>query len=284
MGTTAPGIRAFHGSPYSFERFDPAAIGTGEGAQAYGHGLYFAEKEGTAQSYRDALAPQGVKGTGLSSAAQDWLKGVNDDVPGATVDSVRQYAIQMHNPYDPDHPDNDISKEILGAIDQGRLKNITSGHMYEVNINVDPAHMLDWDKPLTEQSQHVQDALESTGQMDNARQYFDANKRMFPPNEPPTGADLHNVLEMSGYQPWQIAEKLRDAGIPGISYLDQGSRAAGEGTRNHVVFNPDTIDILRKYGIAGLMTGAAGVGAAATAGQPQTDGAQPGPSAATPGT
>ena len=30
-------------------------IGTGEGAQAYGHGLYFAEREGTAKAYRDNL-------------------------------------------------------------------------------------------------------------------------------------------------------------------------------------------------------------------------------------
>ena len=44
-GTTTPakGIRAYHGSPYDFEKFDISKIGTGEGAQAYGHGLYFAE-------------------------------------------------------------------------------------------------------------------------------------------------------------------------------------------------------------------------------------------------
>jgi hypothetical protein len=50
-------IRAYHGSPHDFDRFDLSKIGTGEGAQAYGHGLYFAEREGTARSYRDALSP-----------------------------------------------------------------------------------------------------------------------------------------------------------------------------------------------------------------------------------
>src|SRR4030095_5667329 len=45
------GIKAYHGSPYDFERFDPSRIGTGEGAQAYGHGLYFAEAEPVAESY-----------------------------------------------------------------------------------------------------------------------------------------------------------------------------------------------------------------------------------------
>src|SRR5215471_5241978 len=33
------GIKAFHGSPHDFDKFSMAKIGTGEGAQAYGHGL-----------------------------------------------------------------------------------------------------------------------------------------------------------------------------------------------------------------------------------------------------
>src|SRR6185312_26485 len=41
----ASGIRAFHGSPYAFDKFDLSKIGTGEGAQAYGHGLYFAQNQ-----------------------------------------------------------------------------------------------------------------------------------------------------------------------------------------------------------------------------------------------
>src|SRR5262245_438695 len=49
-----PGIRAYHGSPHDFERFDLSKIGTGEGAQAYGHGLYFAENPKTAKAYREA--------------------------------------------------------------------------------------------------------------------------------------------------------------------------------------------------------------------------------------
>ena len=43
------GIRAYHGSPYDFDRFDMSKIGTGEGAQAYGHGLYFAENPAVAR-------------------------------------------------------------------------------------------------------------------------------------------------------------------------------------------------------------------------------------------
>ncbi len=46
----------YHGSPHKFDRFDASKIGTGEGAQAYGHGLYFAESPGVAEDYAKTLA------------------------------------------------------------------------------------------------------------------------------------------------------------------------------------------------------------------------------------
>jgi hypothetical protein len=42
-------ITTYHGSPHDFDEFDMSKIGTGEGAQAYGHGLYFAENENVAK-------------------------------------------------------------------------------------------------------------------------------------------------------------------------------------------------------------------------------------------
>ncbi|MBK8467847.1 MAG: hypothetical protein IPL32_18705 [Chloracidobacterium sp.] len=43
-------------------------------------------------------------------------------------------------------------------------------------------------------------------------------------------------------------KQLREAGIPGIRYLDQMSRNAGDGTSNYVVFDDSIIEILKKYG------------------------------------
>src|SRR5258705_5449124 len=54
--TLRAGIKAYHGSPHDFDRFDASKIGTGEGAQSYGHGLYFAENEGIARGYRNKLS------------------------------------------------------------------------------------------------------------------------------------------------------------------------------------------------------------------------------------
>src|ERR1700688_330515 len=47
---------AYHGSPYDFDAFDTGKIGTGEGAQVYGHGLYFAENEKVARGYQEKLS------------------------------------------------------------------------------------------------------------------------------------------------------------------------------------------------------------------------------------
>ena len=59
---SAKKIIAWHGSPHKFDKFSMDNIGTGEGAQAYGHGLYFADTEDTARSYRDGLTvPSRIK-------------------------------------------------------------------------------------------------------------------------------------------------------------------------------------------------------------------------------
>ena len=51
---TEPGIIAFHGSGADFDEFRLEMIGTGEGAQAYGYGLYFTDSEDIAKFYRNA--------------------------------------------------------------------------------------------------------------------------------------------------------------------------------------------------------------------------------------
>lgn len=51
---------AYHGSPHLFEEFSLQHIGTGEGAQAYGWGLYFASRRETAAYYRDVLSENPV--------------------------------------------------------------------------------------------------------------------------------------------------------------------------------------------------------------------------------
>lgn len=48
---------AYHGSPHQFDKFTTEKIGTGEGNQAFGWGLYFTDKKSIAEDYANKLQP-----------------------------------------------------------------------------------------------------------------------------------------------------------------------------------------------------------------------------------
>lgn len=277
------GIRAFHGSPHDFDRFDISRIGTGEGAQAYGSGLYFAENEAVAKSYRDALKKDAklnsatdrfrhiqIDGRPLSekydidTAYVDELKQL---IAGGDQNAIKSFLSGKHDRWqglssDKTYPFQDYARDKLRAYENligrieagGRLEDIGAGRMYEVNINASPDDFLDWDKPLSQQSEKVRAALDGID-----RPMFGAWKESgaWPHVK---GESLYRDMA-GGLTRGATAEgkhgmasnALREAGIPGIRYLDQGSRGAGDGSRNYVVFDDAIIDIVRKYGIAGLL-------------------------------
>lgn len=250
------GIRAFHGSPHSFERFDMSKIGTGEGAQAYGHGLYFAENEGVARGYRDALSnvPQlRAQGNTPESIAAMHVGTTQGDRAAARKALQESIAAWSSNPMIArDKGLQDMIAAQRAALDLIDTVPFNRGSMYEVNINADPEQFLDWDKPLSEQPYVVQ-KLRSMGSLN------DKGDLTFMYNETPgRGGEMYERLtsplaeKLTGGK-GQVAatEALKKVGIPGIKYLDAGSRRAGDGTRNYVVFDERLIEIVRKYGIAG---------------------------------
>lgn len=52
-------ITAYHGSPHSFDKFSMDKIGTGEGAQDLGRGMYFYDDEGAARLYQNPASRHG---------------------------------------------------------------------------------------------------------------------------------------------------------------------------------------------------------------------------------
>lgn len=266
-GTTSPGvramlpnlsggIRAYHGSPHSFDKFDMSKIGTGEGAQAYGHGLYFAGNEGVARGYKEALAGKGPINPVLNGVEINPMNArlamsnfsAKGDAEGAAIADVlgRTGGFNVRTPeemralFEGKNPrltyPEGIGPEIWDAM-QNRVTFPGRGHMYEVNLNVDPNRLLDWNKRLNAQTPEVTDALRNSMYSG----YADTNL---------PGSQLA-PLRAEG------AKAMADIGIPGIKYLDAGSRGAGEGTSNYVMFHPDLIQILRKYGLIGTTGGAA---------------------------
>jgi len=251
---TPRGIRAYHSSPHDFDRFDLARIGTGEGAQAYGHGLYFAESpavSGQGGQYWQQFLPrmsadeQAAAGM-LRNEAFNRKKAIEYSDwnlaqlrQGAEKGELNPYMMKLYAERQRQH-DLLLSGKPVGP------------RTYEVNINADPAHMLDWDKPLSQMSPEVQENLRKAWLA-----HPEGHSRQ-------TGGQIYESsrLVRGDYRdPAAATKKLQDAGIPGIKYLDQGSRAAGTGSSNFVVFDPSIIDIMKKYGIAGAAP--AGMGALA---------------------
>jgi hypothetical protein len=274
------GIIAYHGSPHSFDRFSLDKIGTGEGAQAYGHGLYFAENEDVARSYRDALrADHGFSYNGKTGLTRDQVnemvaaeygnqyvdnvitpRGISDGV----MDTIIHGQIGVGRKRSPEY---DALKEELSA----KITNSHPGSMYQVRINANPEDFLDWDKPLRDQPQAMKalNELDLSGmpQGGRARTMLEwAKQGTEQEHNLANGSHLANAARGWGEANPAGTEFLRGQGIPGIKYLDQGSRGAGDGSRNYVVFDDALIEILKKYGIA---VPAMGLGIAGMSQQPE---------------
>ena len=217
-------ITAYHGSPHDFDQFDTSKIGTGEGNQSYGHGLYFAEAEPTARHYQELLSSGNPT---LSGRVKSVLAEHNGDENAAK--GYIQQAIDYHT-----SKGNSGSRAFWqNALDQfDDLKNYNKGHMYEVHIDAHPDHFLNWDKPLSEQHPNVQKFL---------------SKSPYPPKEDQSiGAWLKPRLGEGMAEYWSY--DMLKAGIPGIRYLDAGSRGpTDQPTHNYVVFDHNRVSVKRKY-------------------------------------
>ena len=253
----AQGIRAYHGSPHSFDKFSLEKIGTGEGAQVYGHGLYFADNESVAKSYRDTLSnadPSRFTTENAKQIAEGSLQAFSNDLPGALADleaslSITKRRVSLMGPDAKDSARLQDLQEAINYLKEGP----SGGSMYEVNINANPDDFLDWDKPLSEQPESVRKAIANNLK---APETFKgpANKRAISVADGSfsdvTGDSAYTLI--GGYKnPLEASETLKQAGIPGIKYLDAGSRGAGDGSRNYVVFDDKLIHIVKKHGIAG---------------------------------
>lgn len=219
---------AYHGTPHKVDRFSTEKIGTGEGAQAYGWGLYFAENEKVAAEYRDALAYKsrrklydgGEFNADNPSHVAAFLgeEGVKEFVETGFVDWADTEGISK-----------DQAQKALDWIKSGRQVakyELTppSSNLYTVDLDVEPQDLLDWDKPLSEQSEKVQQAVaKARGDIKDWRMAFQDQQSGLWGR---TGAASYMDIQLARKVDMAGASKaLLAAGIPGIRYLDQGSRA-----------------------------------------------------------
>lgn len=243
---------AFHGSPHSFDKFSLDKIGTGEGAQAYGWGLYFAENPEVASSYRTA---------GNARFPQVTIEGID---PGFILENsgflvpdmmdAEDAGLRAGSPLTGEKAKGLITAYIgARAPDEVRRirdldanafsMSLASGEFYQVDIQDEAvAKFLDWDKPLSKQPDSVRAAAAKLGITDasNGEDLYWKIKR--------TKYGVREAMAKNQEAARYASETLLSLGVPGIKYFDAGSRSDGDGTRNLVVFDDSLVTITHKNG------------------------------------
>ena len=249
VGPATFSLEAFHGTPHKVDKFSTEKIGTGEGLQAYGFGLYFAQNKSVAVSYQRGLSAnkstidgkdvpsdwQDIDGLGMLSGAA--LRAANGDKDKA-LERLRSKMARADRRAELGGRvgASDIVSEAIRELenfDESRL-NVAQGSLYKVELNVEQDELLDWDKPLSEQSDKVKAALYEYKLSGNSEDvmllrelYSDGVTTdllgVFPNSK---GGQIYNTLAGESENFKGLSEALHAAGIKGIRYLDGQSRNA----------------------------------------------------------
>jgi hypothetical protein len=207
-------LRVFHGTPHTVDKFTTEKIGTGEGAQAYGWGLYFAGKREVAEHYRDKLSESKAITREEAERVFDVMLSMPDFQVDGQPEKIRGFASALWT-----------RDRLVKAFGSGLLRSYEIpesvrraagvGRLYEVEIPEDGEYLL-WDKPLSEQPEKVRAAL---GKM---RIRNLSGQSMLEMDS--TGEAIYRALSRSYGSDMEVSLTLREAGIRGIKFLDGVSR------------------------------------------------------------
>jgi hypothetical protein len=205
------GMTTWHGSPHVFERFDMSKLGTGEGAQAYGSGMYVAQNPSVAKGYQENIAkgqfqtPTGEVFDTRASIKNPNIRAIFEKTNGdidAAIERGQKVLQSIPGTQGAEYAKSDIPVlEQLKTI--GGVKR-PEGNLYKVDLpDTHIRRMLDWDAPIKDQPSVVRNLAKKLG--------IDKND---------LGGDL---LAQVGKD--EAGRKtLQDAGIRGVKYLDEKSR------------------------------------------------------------
>jgi hypothetical protein len=234
----------WHGSPHKFDKFDSSKIGTGEGAQAYGHGLYLAEspdvagryaREVTGSKLKDLIGHQKASDRNATSSAIDYFSAMKNGVVARDLDAAGKPVSDQY-----------IARQLDGLAKELSMQDAAFGvnpQLYKVDLPDEHiAKMLDYDNAVPE---NVRKPLSQAALKEFGSGLTDAS------GEKLYKEMIFNFKQAGHPNPTQAAtDWLTQQGITGIRYLDGGSRGTGAGTSNFVVFpgNEGLLSILERNG------------------------------------
>jgi hypothetical protein len=245
-------VPAYHGSPYDFDKFATEKIGTGEGAQAYGWGLYFTDLKDIAENYANQLSEPTIYIDGKEFLYEGenkknpiWALGAELLRVRSKNDLLEEASIQVFR--------KDITQSQYEAIVNfaktfDSLEQRKNRNLYNVTLHEgktpDQYTWLEWDKPMSDR------ALELF-QKFNKEQGIKLSESTAPVAE----EDRITVGQMYKFISNKIGQKeaslfLLKNGIDGIKYpAEYTSRGATSETArgfNYVVFDENAVTIKNK--------------------------------------
>jgi hypothetical protein len=260
-------LRAFHGTPHrGIDKFSTDFIGTGEGNQSFGWGLYFSGLKEIGEYYRKALA-----GASQPRFKKDG-KTIETDVeiaeayfaPGSIVNGYggRDKVITFNrtgeswsvtvqrvdsegnaSPYERKrtHSTFPEAKPLTAALKAQGWNRLEDGQLYEVEIP-DDTDMLLWDKPMSEQPAKVRAALNLSRLQESAFRNDGTPRNI-------SGQDLYEQLVAENDDNAQAAsEYLASLGIKGIKFpAEQFAGAKEIRGHNYVIFSGDDVNIQQTF-------------------------------------
>ena len=258
--TAAPNTRSVivvhHATRHDVDQFRLAHVGTGEGNQTFGFGLYFAENPQVAQNYREWLGGRKAfdrlllngkpvvtsDDAGRTARAQrDLLRSMDGKLvsPDAEVAMLAEQAVTM-----PLVGNGSVQRAIEALGDDPKLSAVVAwlethkkrlsiqpeefhGNTYTAELDFDGRGVLDWDAPVTRQDPVAFEAIRRSPAWGQINQDHQTKSLTW------NGSDVYEYMvrqqEAKGASrqdaPRLASEELLRLGVGGIRYLDNGSRA-----------------------------------------------------------
>lgn len=234
----------YHGSPFDFEKFSEGAIGSGEGAQAYGFGLYFTEDQSIAEWYRNNLSKE-------KYAITPEIKGILASFDNLGFDSVSE-AVNAIRTSDDWVTVWDVSqmdpKDILTINDF--VAKSHKGQLFEVKL---PNGLwIDLESSISSVPPDVAENLRSAlKEVVNEETNVDGSPRENSVLTRFMNGEFLNkdyvtlglmLSSLSNEEDKALTAVLSSKGFNGITY-----KGLDSGKRNYVVFVEDDIKIVRKF-------------------------------------
>lgn len=250
--------RAWHGSPHVFESFSTEHIGTGEGAQAHGWGLYFSADRKIADEYRNRLS-ENVKeitigGQKYRTLQDGSIVDSGGDEPsdveytaayylanrGSKSEAIKSIENDLNNPeeYGDDYY-RSVLEDAKGLLENNEADVSNSrGRVFEVDIP-DENEMLD--ENLLWGAGNNFELKNKIKNMIRDWNIANPDNPIYKWSDHPTGRDIYKAVAEVVGGPKEASLWFNERGIKGITY--EGARDG----RCYVVFDDNAIQTIDFY-------------------------------------